>query len=145
VKRLALIVAALAALAVPSLGLAYIAAHATATAKFHVAEGSGAVRLSIDSIEGNLGPGDSLAVHFTVTNPEGNWNVRVGRVTGDDPLVTGLPDDCPASAFDFNPVAVSARLDGGEHVNDTGRLTLSRKAPIECAGADPTLHLQVGN
>lgn len=119
----------------------FISATGKGAAKFHVAEAGGSLKLDV-SIKGTLSPGAEVDVDVKLTN-DSTWSVRVKQVKGDTPLVTGLPDGCPEGAFGFKPVQLNRTLDSGESTQVTGSLSMTKSAPIACAGADPVLRVEV--
>jgi len=149
-KRILVPVAAIAALAVAGIAVAYFTASGTGSGTATVGSAAG-VTITNVSLPDTLYPGGSTAVRFTINNSSSNTAVQVDKVVADTSAgtngITGVTGNCLASDFTFDDVTVSRSIaaDGSVDATGTLRLANSNASQDDCQGASPVLHLKVDN
>jgi hypothetical protein len=149
-KRVLVPVAAVMALAVAGVALAYFTSSGTGSGTASVGTDAG-VTISPVTINATLYPGGSSSVDFTVNNTSTDTSAKVGKVVADTSAgtngITGLPVGCDASDFHFADVAVNAEIAAGGSTSSSGTLSMDNSAANQdaCKGASPVLHLKVDN
>lgn len=141
-KRILVPVAAIAALALAGIAIAYFTASGTGSGTATVGSDAG-VAIENVTISRTLYPGGASDVRFDVRNLSADTSVRVGSVVVDS-IVT--PAGCAAADFSFDPVAIGSIAANGS-VSATGSLELENTASNQdaCQGASVTLNLKVDN
>jgi hypothetical protein len=149
-KRILVPVAAIAALAVAGIAVAYFTASGTGSGTASVGSAAG-VTISSVSFDNTLYPGGSTTVRFTINNSSSDTAVQVDKVVADTSEgtngISGLPAGCDASDFSFGDVTVNASIDASRSTDATGTLRLANTSANQdaCQGASPVLHLKVDN
>jgi len=148
-KRILVPVAAIAALAVAGIAVAYFTASGTGSGTASVGSAAG-VTISNVSFDSTLYPGGSTTVRFTINNGSSDTAVSVDKVVADTTYgstgVDGLPRDCSAADFTFADVSVGRSIDASGSVDATGTLRFADNGNQNaCQGASPVLHLKVDN
>jgi hypothetical protein len=148
-KRILVPVAAIAALAVAGIAVAYFTASGTGSGSATVGSAAG-VTITNVTFDSALYPGGSTTVRFTINNSSSDTAVQVGKVIADTRAgtngITGLPAGCSASDFSFGDVDVSASIPAGRSADETGTLRFADNGNQDaCQGASPTLNLVVDN
>jgi len=147
-KRTIVAIGCVAALAVASIAYAYFTSTGSGTATAKVGTAS-AVTLK-GTVAGNLYPGASSQVSFTVDNPSSGTQ-RVGTITLTGITVDAGHSTCSATIsggnpdFTMAPVAVNATFapGNGQAVTPKGTLTMNDTGVNQnaCQGAELTLAL----
>ncbi|MGN6190344.1 MAG: hypothetical protein ACTHOE_15750 [Conexibacter sp.] len=149
-KRILVPVAAIAALAVAGIAVAYFTASGTGSGTATVGS-AGGVTITGVSFDSTLYPGGSTTVRFTINNSSSDTAVQVGKVIADTRAgtngITGLPAGCSASDFTFDDVTVNDSIAAGRSAAETGTLHFANTSANQdaCQGARPTLNLVVDN
>ena len=149
-KRILVPVAAIAALAVAGIAVAYFTASGTGSGTASVGSAAG-VTISGVSFDNALYPGGSTTVRFTINNSSSDTAVQVDKVVADTSAgtngITGLPRGCDAADLTFGDVSVSTSIAAGSSTSTTGTLSLANTNANQdaCQGAAPVLHLKVDN
>ncbi len=149
-KRILVPVAAIAALAVAGIAVAYFTASGTGSGTATVGSAAG-VTISNVSFDSTLYPGSSTTVRFTVDNSSSDTAVQVDKVVADTSTYTngisGLPDGCDPADFSFGDVSVSTSIAASRSTDSTGTLRFANTSANQdaCQGARPVLHLKVDN
>jgi len=149
-KRILVPVAAIAALAVAGIAVAYFTASGTGSGTATVGTVSD-VTITGVSFDNTLYPGGSTAVRFTVNNTSTDTAVKVDKVIADTSRgtngISGLPVGCDAADFTFDAVSVGASIDASDSTSASGTLHFadSGRNQDACQNARPVLHLVVDN
>jgi hypothetical protein len=149
-KRIFVPVAAIAAIAVAGIAVAYFTASGTGSGTASVGAAAG---VTIDNVtfDSALYPGGSTTVRYTISNPSADTAVQVSKVVADTRYgttgVDGLPVGCDASDFTFADVTVNASIPANRSADSTGTLRFADNGRNQdaCQGASPVLHLKVDN
>jgi hypothetical protein len=142
-KRILVPVAAIAALALAGIAVAYFTAGGTGSGTATVGADAG-VTITNVSFDQALYPGGDTVVRFTVTNLSADTAVNVGDVVADSiRTVAG----CDAADFSFAPVAIDASIAASDSEDYTGTLAMANTASNQdaCKGTSVDLNLSVDN
>ncbi len=149
-KRILVPVAAIAALAIAGIAVAYFTASGTGSGTATVGTSAG-VTITGVSFDSTLYPGGSTNVRYTITNSSSNTAVSVDKIVADTSAgtngITGLPVGCSASDFTFGAVSVGRSIPASGSISGSGTLSLANTNANQdaCQGASPVLHLKVDN
>jgi len=149
-KRILVPVAAIAALAVAGIAVAYFTASGTGSGTASVGT-VGDVTITGVTLPDALYPGGSTSVRFTINNTSSDTAVKVDKVVADTSYgttgVDGLPRGCSAADFTFADVSVNASIAASGSTTGTGTLRFAESGSNQdaCQGASPVLHLKVDN
>lgn len=149
-KRILVPVAAIAALAVAGIAVAYFTASGTGSGTASVGSAAG-VTITGVTIDDALYPGGASTVRFTIRNGSSNTAVSVDKVVADTSAgtngITDLPVGCDAADFTFDDVTVGRSIAADGSVDATGTLHMADTSANQnaCQGATLTLNLKVDN
>jgi hypothetical protein len=149
-KRILVPVAAIAALAVAGIAVAYFTASGTGSGTASVGSAAG-VTITGVTIDDTLYPGASSTVRLTINNSSSDTAVQVDKVVADTSTYTngisGLPDGCDPADFSFGDVSVNTSIAASRSTDTTGTLRFANTSANQdaCQGASPVLHLKVDN
>jgi hypothetical protein len=149
-KRILVPVAAIAALAVAGIAVAYFTASGTGSGTATVGSAAG-VTITGVSLPDTLYPGGSTTVRFTINNSSSDTAVQVGKVVADTSAgtngISGLARGCDPADFTFDDVTVNDSIPAGRSVEKTSTLHFANTSVSQdaCQGASPTLNLVVDN
>jgi hypothetical protein len=141
-KRILVPVAAIAAIALAGIAVAYFTASGTGSGSATVGRDAG-VAIENVTIARTLYPGGSSDVRFDVRNLSTDTSVRIGSVVVDS---IRTPAGCDAADFSFDPVAIGA-IGAGSSVSATGSLEMANSSSNQdaCQGGSVELNLRVDN
>lgn len=149
-KRILVPVAALAALALAGIAVAYFTASGTGSGTASVGT-VGDVTITGVTFDDTLYPGGSTPVRLTINNTSADSAVSVDKVVADTAYgttgVDGLPAGCDAADFTFGDVTVNESISANGSTTATGTLSMANSTANQdaCQGASPVLHLKVDN
>ncbi len=149
-KRILVPVAAIAALAVAGIAVAYFTASGTGSGTATVGSAAG-VTITDVTFDNTLYPGGGTTVRFTINNSSSDTAVTVDKVVADTAYgttgVDGLPAGCDAADFTFGDVTVNTEIAADGSTSSTGTLSMANSSANQdaCQGASPVLHLKVDN
>ena len=133
--------------------LAFFTGSGTGSGTATVASDS-AVNINSVSFGGQLYPGHTTPVTFTLSNASPSVSLSVGSVIADPAFggtnsngVDGLTGGCTVSDFSFAPVTVTTELGPSSTLVKTGGLFMTDATTNQdaCKGQSPTLHLITKN
>ncbi|MGB2711422.1 MAG: hypothetical protein WBC33_07880 [Conexibacter sp.] len=149
-KRVLIPVAAVMALAIAGVAVAYFTSSGTGSGTASVGTDAG-VTISPVTVNATLYPGGSSSVDFTVNNTSADTSAKVDKVVADTAAgtngITGLPAGCDAADFHFGDVTVNADIAASGSASASGTLSMDNTSANQdaCKGASLTLHLKVDN
>jgi len=149
-RKLTIAAGVMASMLVAGVAFAFWTANGTGHADATVGTDSG-VTITASTV-GNLYPGHSVEVDFTITNSSANTKVKIDNLVADTSGgntngISGLPAGCSASDFHFAGVSVNTEIAESGHYDGTGTLSFDDSGSNQdaCKNATPVLHLKVDN
>jgi hypothetical protein len=142
-KRILVPVAAIMALAVAGIAVAYFTASGTGSGTASVGA-AGGITITNVQFDRTLYPGGSTGVSFDIENASTDTPVRVGKVVTDSIRTAA---GCDAADFSFGDVDVNTEIAAGGRTSAAGTLSMTNSAANQdaCQSTGVELNLRVDN